>query len=219
MSLSINPAGAQAPGIVEALVGLTVLAVAPSILLLMTSYLRIAVVLSFVQTALAVGTALPNLLLSGLALFLTAVVMEPTLQSIYRDAYQPMAQGTMSLPAALGAAQAPLRAWMEAQLDPRDLLLFEHLDHVAPMAPAAVPLYLLVPSFAISELTVAFKMAILFYVPFVVVDLAVQSLLLGAGMLMLPPTLISLPIKLVLFLAAGGWPLLVGSLVRSFHPG
>ena len=203
---------------VQILLALTVLAAAPAILLMMTSYLRIAVVLAFLQQALAVGTALPNAVLSGLALFLTGIVMAPVLHAVYTTAYLPMAAGKMGLQAAMAAAQVPMRAWMEAQVNPKDLLLFEHLRHMVPTAPKAVPFFVLVPSFVVSELTEAFRIAVMIYIPFVVVDLAVQSILLSAGMLMLPPTLVSTPIKILLFLVSGGWPLLVGSLVRGFRP-
>jgi len=202
---------------IQILLALTVLAVAPAILLLMTSYLRIAVVLGFLQNALAVGSALPNLVLSGLSLFLTGIVMAPVLHQIYVGAYLPMEHGRIGLNAALAAAEGPLRTWMEAQVNPKDVLLFEQLRHLAPMPMAKVPFFVLVPGFVISQLTEAFRMAVMIYAPFVVVDLAVQSILLAAGMMMLPPTLISLPIKLLLFLAAGGWPVVVGGLVKSFH--
>ncbi len=203
---------------VQILLALTVLAAAPAILLLMTSYLRIAVVLSFVQQAMAVGAALPNAVLSGLALLLTGIVMAPVLHTVYTTAYLPMAAGKIGLSAAITVAESPVRTWIEAQVDPKDLLLFEHLRHLSPMSPKTVPFFVLVPSFVVSELTEAFRIAVMIYIPFVVVDLAVQSILLSAGMLMLPPTLISTPIKVLLFLVAGGWPLLIGSLVRGFRP-
>ncbi len=202
---------------VQILLALTVLAVAPAILLLMTSFLRIVVVFGFLQNALAVGSALPSLVLSGLALFLTGIVMAPVIHQIYISAYLPMSHGTIGLDAALAAAEAPLRAWMEVQVNPKDVLLFEKLRHLSPMPVAKVPFFVLVPGFVISELTEAFRMGVLIFAPFVMVDLAVQSILLSAGMMMLPPTLVSLPVKLLLFLAAGGWPLIVGSLVKSFH--
>ena len=203
---------------VQLLLILTVLAASPAILLMATAYLRIAVVLSFLQQALAVGTALPTLVLSGLSLLLTGVVMAPVIHLIYLHAYVPMEAGRIGIQVALARAEGPLRAWMEAQVRPQDLLLFEHLRGLPAQIPSRVPFFALLPAFAISELTSAFEIAILLYIPFVVIDLSVQSILLSAGMLMLPPTLVSTPIKVLLFLLAGGWPLLVTGIVGGFHP-
>jgi flagellar biosynthetic protein FliP len=231
-AVTIGVGAAQGPGqvatTVEILLGLTVLSLAPAVLLLMTSFTRIVVVLGFARTALGSGQLPPNQILVGLALFLTLFVMAPTFSQIYTTAWQPYQAGTIDLPTALERAQEPLRAFMLRQTRPADLQLFEDLQRRASGgtgapsggqagAAAAVPLQVLVPAFVISELRVAFEMGFVLFVPFVVIDLVVASTLMAMGMVMLPPMLISLPFKILLFVLVDGWRLLAQSLVQSFR--
>ncbi len=242
---------AQVAASVQILLALTVLSLAPAILLLMTSFTRIVVVLSFARSALATGTLPPNQILVGLALFLTLFVMAPTFHQIYTRAWQPYQAGRLKLPAALQQAEAPLRAFMLRQTSPTDLRMFQQLQRRetsasgtpagggAPAHPVAarslttasaasgtavtagahapVPLTELVPAFVVGELRIAFEMGFVLYVPFVIIDLVVSSTLMAMGMLMLPPTLISTPFKVLLFVLVNGWTLLAQSLVLSFH--
>lgn len=257
-ALSIGVGAAHGPAqvavSVQILLALTVLSLAPAILLLMTSFTRIVVVLSFARSALATGTLPPNQILVGLALFLTLFVMAPTFRQIYTRAWQPYQAGRLKLPAALAQAEAPLRAFMLRQTSPADLRMFQRLQRrearaaaagtagggatvaaataipassavAAPTAgiahpttaQATVPLTELVPAFVVGELRIAFEMGFVLYVPFVIIDLVVSSTLMAMGMLMLPPTLISTPFKVLLFVLVNGWTLLAQSLVLSFH--
>lgn len=229
VSVSVAPAGSpgQVTTSLQILLLLTVLSLAPAVLLLMTSFTRIVVVLSFARTALGSANLPPNQVLIGLALFLTLFVMAPTLSQIYTSAYRPYQQGTLTLTAALRQAERPLKAFMERQTAPADITLFENLQKdQAGAAAAPIPavprasgpsLVVLLPAFVVSELRVAFEMGFLLYVPFVIIDLVVASTLMAMGMIMLPPTLISLPFKILLFVLVDGWSLLAQSLVASFH--
>ena len=243
-ALSIGVGAAHGPAqvavSVQILLALTVLSLAPAILLLMTSFTRIVVVLSFARSALATGTLPPNQILVGLALFLTLFVMAPTFRQIYTRAWQPYQAGRLKLPAALARAEEPLRTFMLRQTSPADLKMFEQLRRretkaaaggtaaaataavssgstPAGTAGAVVPLTELVPAFVVGELRIAFEMGFVLYVPFVIIDLVVSSTLMAMGMLMLPPTLISTPFKVLLFVLVNGWTLLAQSLVLSFH--
>ena len=240
-SITVGLNGASGPQQVstslEILLALTVLSLAPSVLLLMTSFTRIVVVLAFARSALGSSQLPPNQVLVGLALFLTAFVMTPTIQQVYTTAWRPYAAGTMTLPQALGAAEHPLEAFMLRQTRTADINLFQSLEQreqaaasgktlpaAAVPAPAATgtaaatpPLQILLPAFVISELRTAFEMGFLLFVPFMVIDLVVASTLMAMGMVMLPPMLVSLPFKILLFVLVDGWALLVQSLVLSFH--
>ncbi len=279
ISIGVGPAqsGSQVSSGVEILLALTVLSLAPAVLLLMTSFTRIVVVLSFARNALGSGQLPPNQVLIGLALFLTLFVMSPTISAIYTNAWQPFQQGTIDLPTALQRGEDPLRAFMLKQTRPADLNLFLGLQKQragvpagtaaaagsglasgassttgangaaaagsgtpasgGPASPSAsatsatgagtsgaataaeqtVPLQVLVPAFVISELRIAFEMGFVLFVPFVIIDLVVASTLMAMGMVMLPPMLISLPFKILLFVLVDGWSLLAQSLVQSFH--
>jgi flagellar biosynthetic protein FliP len=213
---------------VEILLALTVLSLVPGILVLMTSFTRIVVVLSFARSALATGNVPPNQVIVGLALFLTLFIMGPTFGRVYRAAWVPYVDGRLTFTQALEAAEQPLGAFMLRQTRSQDLELFEGLARreaaaagqpaPAPLRPGQVPPFsVLVPAFVVSELETAFEMGFVLFIPFVVIDLVVGSTLMATGMVMLPPMLVSLPFKVLLFVLADGWTLLVQSLVLSFR--
>jgi flagellar biosynthetic protein FliP len=200
------------------LIGLiTVLALAPSILVMVTSFTRIVVVLSLLRTAIGLQTAPPNSVMVSLALFLTLFVMGPTLQASYDAGIAPLIAGTIEVQEAFDRSAAPIHDFMLANVRDKDLMLFVDMSGAEPPAEgAAVPLQTLVPAFMISELRRAFEIGFLLFVPFVVIDMVVASVLMSMGMMMLPPIVISLPFKLIFFVLVDGWNLVAGSLVRSF---
>ncbi|HZO92333.1 MAG TPA: flagellar type III secretion system pore protein FliP [Candidatus Baltobacteraceae bacterium] len=196
---------------------LTVLTLAPTLLVLMTSFTRIVVVLSFVRTALGTNTVPPTQVLVGLALLLTFFVMNPVIQDINKNALQPYLSNKISQPVALHRAEQPLRGFMFRQTREKDIALFYSLSkEPRPAKQADVPTYLLVPAFVISELKTAFQIGFAIYIPFIVIDMVVASVLLSMGMMMLPPVTISLPFKILIFLLVDGWNLTVASLFASF---
>jgi flagellar biosynthetic protein FliP len=203
------------------LIGLiTLLSLAPSILVMVTSFTRIIVVLSLLRTAIGLQTAPPNAVMVSLALFLTAFIMAPTLQQSYDQGIAPLIAGQMQINEAFDKTAAPLHKFMMANVREDDLKLFYDLSNKpAPDDPTAVPLQLLVPAFMISELRRSFEIGFLLFVPFVVIDMVVASVLMSMGMMMLPPVVISLPFKLIFFVLVDGWHLVAGSLVRSFVSG
>src|ERR671930_281705 len=196
---------------------LTVLSLVPAILMMVTSFVRITIVLSFVRNAIGAQQMPPNQVLVGLALFLTLFVMAPTWQRINTDALQPYLSNQLPADQAFDKGSQPLREFMFKQVRERDLALFIQVGGLAqPNTQADVPTYALVPAFMISELKTAFQMGFLIMVPFLVIDLVVSSVLMSMGMMMLPPASISLPFKLLLFVMADGWHLIVRSLIESF---
>jgi flagellar biosynthesis protein FliP len=196
---------------------LTILGLAPSILIMMTSFVRIVIVLSFLRQAIGTQVLPPNQLLVGLALFLTAFIMAPIWKGIHEEALSPYLENKISQREAIGYAEAKIRSFMFAQTRDKDLGLFVKLSKAeAPKKKADVETYLLIPAFMISELKTAFQIGFLIYVPFLVIDMVVASILMAMGMMMLPPVIISLPFKLILFVLVDGWQLVIGSLVRSF---
>jgi flagellar biosynthetic protein FliP len=196
---------------------MTVLSLAPAILMLMTAFTRIIIVLSFVRQSLGVQGMPPNQVLVGLALLLTFFVMAPVGQRVYDQGLAPYMAGTLPEREALDAGLAPLRQFMLEQTRVKDLELFLELANApAPTKPQEVPLRALVPAFVLSEMTAAFHMGFLVFIPFVLLDFVLASVLMSMGMVMLPPALISLPLKVMLFVLVDGWHLVVGSLVRSF---
>ena len=200
------------------LIGLiTLLSLAPSILVMVTSFTRIVVVLSLLRTAIGLQTAPPNTVMVSLALFLTLFIMQPTLQQSYEQGIAPLMAGEIEFAEAFDAGAAPIHEFMRANVRDRDLELFYDLSETAlPDEPEAIPLQLLVPAFMISELRRAFEIGFLLFLPFVVIDMVVASVLMSMGMMMLPPVVISLPFKLIFFVLVDGWYLVAGSLVRSF---
>ncbi|MFM1650827.1 flagellar type III secretion system pore protein FliP [Brevibacillus sp. B_LB10_24] len=202
---------------VQLLLILTVLSVAPAILLLATSFTRIVIVLSFVRNALATQQMPPNQVLIGLALFLTFFIMAPTFSAVNETAVQPFLQGQISQQQALSQAVIPFKEFMAKQTRAKDLALF--LDYMKAERPTSVqdiPLTALVPAYAISELKTAFQIGFMLFIPFLVIDMVVSSILMGMGMMMLPPVMISLPFKILLFIMVDGWHLVVKSLLASY---
>ena len=203
------------------LVGLlTVLSLAPSIVIMTTSFVRIVVVLSLLRTALGLQQSPPNAVIVSLSLFLSAIVMAPTFQASYDQGIRPLLDQQMELPQAFGEASAPVKRFMLTQVDQDDLALFVRLSNTPrPRTQAELPLQVVTPAFMISELKRAFEIGFLLFVPFLVIDLVVASVLMSMGMMMLPPVVVSLPFKLIFFVLVDGWRLVAGSLVESFQPG
>ncbi len=197
---------------------LTVLALAPSILVMMTSFTRILVVFAFLRQALGTQQAPPNQILVGLALFMTVFIMTPVWHKIDKNALTPYLNKEISQPVAFKRAEAPLRDFMLRQTRGDDLLLFLHAAREKkPVTSAQTPMQILIPAFVISELRTAFEIGFLIYIPFVVLDLVVASVLMSMGMMMLPPVMISLPLKIILFVLVDGWHLITATLIQSFH--
>ena len=213
-------AGAGAPGLapqLKVLAVLTLLSLLPAIVLTMTSFTRIVVVLSFVKQGLGTQQTPPSQVLVGIALFLTVFTMAPVTQTILTDAYEPYSAGKIDENTALSRAATPLRAFMLHQTREADLALFYDAAKLPmPATEEEVPMRIASPAFVVSELATAFQMGVLVLLPFLVIDLAVASILMAMGMMMVPPSSISLPLKLILFVVVDGWHLLVGSLLKSF---
>ncbi len=205
-------------GVLQVLLMLTVLALAPAILIMMTCFTRIIVILSFLRQALGTMTMPPNQLLVGLALFLTFAVMGPTFKEINDTALQPFLAGKVTQSQGLSAAEKPIRAFMSKQTRPKDVeLMLRITKQDTQISIEKVPFMTLVPAYMISELKTAFQMGFVIYLPFLVLDMIVASVLMAMGMMMLPPVVISLPFKLMLFVLVDGWQLVVGSIVKSFN--
>ncbi|WGL58683.1 flagellar type III secretion system pore protein FliP [Pigmentibacter sp. JX0631] len=197
---------------------LTLLTFGPAILLLMSAFTRILIVLSFLRQALGTPTMPPNQILIALSLFLTYFVMSPAISKIYDHAIVPYLQKDITTQQALEVGQKPLHEFMMAQVKTDDLKLFYQMSKMEkPVTKEDVPMRILVPSFVISELKTAFQIGFLVYLPFIVIDMIVSSVLMAMGMMMLPPTVVSLPLKLILFVVVDGWGLLAGSLIKSFN--
>jgi flagellar biosynthetic protein FliP len=196
---------------------MTVLSLAPAILTMVTSFTRIVIVLSLLRRALGTNQLPSNQIVIGLALFLTVFIMAPVWQKINQSALQPYLDQKISSQEALELGAAPLREFMFKQTREKDLALFVDIAKLKrPQNPADIPTSVLIPSFIISEVKTSFEIGLLLYVPFLIVDMVVAAVLLSMGMMMLPPVMVSLPFKLLLFVLADGWYLLVGSLVKSF---
>ena len=195
----------------------TVLSLAPAILVMVTSFTRIIIVLSLLRTAIGIPQLPPNQVMIGLALFLTAFVMAPAIKTINDEAVQPYLRGNISQQEAYNQGEAPLRKFMLKQTREQDLGLFLKLSKLPkPETREQVPMYVLIPAFTISELKTSFQMGFIIFIPFLIIDLVVSSALLSMGMMMLPPSMVSLPFKILLFVLVDGWYLIVGSLVGSF---
>lgn len=196
---------------------LTVLSLAPAILILMTSFARIVIVLSFVRTALATQQMPPNQVIVGLALFLTFFIMAPTFQQVNEQALTPLFADEITLEEAYDKASMPLKEFMSKHTRQKDLELFLNYNKAAvPDSIEDVPLTMLVPAFALSEIKTAFQMGFMIFIPFLVIDMIVASILMSMGMMMLPPVMISLPFKILLFVLVDGWYLIIKSLLQSF---
>ena len=200
---------------IQLIVLLTVLSIAPSILIMMTSFTRIVVVLSLLRTAMGTATAPPNSVIIALAMFLTAFVMGPVLQKSYDDGIKPLIANQITVEDALQRASVPLRSFMQKNVREKDLKLFLDLSGEPPPA-TPEELSLRIPAFMISELKRAFEIGFLLFLPFLIIDLVVASILMSMGMMMLPPVVVSLPFKLIFFVLVDGWSLVAGSLVQSY---
>ena len=210
-----NPA--EVVSAVRVILILTVLTLAPAILIMMTSFTRIIIVLSFLRHAIGTQQMPPNQLLVGLAMFLTFFIMSPFLTQINDTSIQPYMKGTISQEQALDSALIPIRKFMFGQIRDTDLALFVRMAKIEhPKTRADVTILVLIPAFIISELKTAFQIGFILYLPFLVIDMVTASVLMAMGMMMLPPVVISLPFKIMLFVLVDGWALLVGSLVKSF---
>lgn len=220
-SLSLSFTEAQKPqelvSVIKMILMMTVLSLAPAILIMMTSFTRIVVVLSFLRQALGTQQMPPNQLIVGLSLFLTFFVMAPTIKAVSGDAVEPFMNEKIDQKVAFERAEAPLRQFMLKQVREKDLELFVGMAKIEqPQTKEDVPTYVLVPAFITSELKTAFQIGFMIYLPFLVLDMVVSSVLMAMGMMMLPPVMISLPFKLLLFVLVDGWQLIIGSLVKSF---
>ena len=233
LSISINNDEAGVASEVRALLLLTIIAVSPSLLIMLTSYTRIVIVLHFLRTAIGTQTAPPNQILIGLALFLTFFIMWPTFQQINENAIQPLDNGDITIEEALKEAEVPIRQFMYGQVQRKDVKLFvdmagdsydidsaaleKEYEESGQSAYDAIPMTIMIPSFIIGELRQAFIMGFVIYIRFIVIDMVVASVLMSMGMMMLPPTTISLPFKILLFILADGWNLVIGSVVKTFY--
>jgi flagellar biosynthetic protein FliP len=217
-AISVQIGGEQVAGPLQVALLLTLLSLAPAILVTLTGFVRIVIVLSFLRQAIGTQGMPPNQVVVSLALFLTGFVMMPVFRTMHDEAYVPYQREEIDASEAIGRAYEPLRQFMLRQTREKDLALFvDATGGPRPAAPDDVAPQALAPAFLVSELKTAFEMGFLVYVPFLVLDMVVASVLTSMGMMMLPPVLISLPFKLMLFVLVDGWNVLVGSLVQSFH--
>ena len=203
---------------VRLLLLLTILTIAPSILLLVTCFLRFSIVLDFIKRALSLQQVPPTAILNGIAAFMTLFIMWPTFTRMYNNSFKPLSDGQISLEQAYKEAEAPIREFMFTQMsdDTSYIKMFMNMSGLdKPQTPADVPTYILVPSYILHELTVAFKIGVLLYIPFIIIDMVVASILMAMGMMMLPPVQISMPFKLILFVLVDGWGLLTNQLFIS----
>lgn len=202
---------------IQILLLLTVLALAPSIVIMMTSFLRIIIVLSFMRQALGTNQMPPSQLLMGMALILTMFIMTPVITQVYQTAYVPYSHGEITQKQMLEVGSKPIRAFLMKQTREKDLALFVKFAGMQkPDSQADIPLHVLVPGFIISELRTAFQISFVIFIPFLVIDMVVASVLMSMGMMMLPPILVSLPFKILLFVLVDGWYLIIKSLIESF---
>jgi flagellar biosynthesis protein FliP len=214
---ALNQADGQTAGRIIQLAGLlTVLSLAPGILVTMTSFTRLVIALSFLRSGLGLPTTPSNLIVISLALFLTAFIMAPTFEKSYQEGVQPLIENTINEQQALPLIAEPFRQFMILNVRPVDVKLFEDMSQKPIAAGEALPLRILVPAFLISELRRGFEIGFLILLPFLVIDIVVATLTMSMGMMMLPPTVLSLPFKVLFFVLVDGWSLMVGSLVRSF---
>jgi flagellar biosynthetic protein FliP len=219
LTLDLGQSGPKQTAVVlQILALLTVLSLAPAMFIMVTSFTRMVIVLSFLRQALGTQQVPPNQVLISLALFLTMFVMAPVGQAVYKDALQPLLAEKIGYDEAWNRGILPIRAFMLKQMRDKDLELFLELSHSPkPAQVDQVPTHVIIPAFVLSELRISFQIGFLLYIPFLIVDMVVASVLMSMGMMLLPPVMISLPFKLILFVLADGWYLVVGSLVKSFQ--
>ncbi len=211
-------AGGQVSVAVQIVIVMTLLSVAPSIVLLMTSFTRIVIVLGFVRTALGTPSAPSNQIIVGLSLFLTFFLMGPVFDRVQKEALNPYLDGRITSLEAMDKASVPLKGFMLKQTRSRDVEYFLELGGYGPTAVKDLPMRVVIPAFVISELQTSFQMGFLLFLPFLVIDFLVSTVLMALGMMMMPPTVVALPLKLLLFVLVDGWHLVVKSLVQSFAP-
>ncbi|MDE3115621.1 MAG: flagellar type III secretion system pore protein FliP [Pseudomonadota bacterium] len=217
LNISLSGGGMFTDRVMQIVALITILSIAPSILIMMTSFVRIVVVLSLLRTALGVQTSPPNSVIISLSLFLTLFVMTPTLTAAYNQGIAPLMAQKITTEQAFDATAKPMKEFMLAHVRQADLKLFLDMSHAKPPAtPDQVALTTLAPAFMLSELKRAFEIGFLIFVPFLIIDMAVASILMSMGMMMLPPVIISLPFKLIFFVLVDGWRLIAGSLVASY---
>jgi len=220
INLDLGTGGGLTDRVVQLIGLLTVLSLAPSIVMMTTSFVRITVVLSLLRTAMGLQQSPPNSVMVSLALFLTAIIMGPTFSQSYDAGIKPLLAHKMELPEAFGAASQPVKRFMLSQVDRDDLGLFIRLSKIPrPKTAIDTPLQVITPAFMISELKRGFQIGFLLFIPFLVIDLVVASVLMSMGMMMLPPVTVSLPFKLIFFVLVDGWRLVAGSLIQSFQHG
>ncbi len=217
-TLTLNEGNGELNGALRIFLTLTLIAIAPTIIIMMTSFTRIIIVLHFTRAALNTQTAPPNQVLIGLALILTFFIMEPTITQINEQAIKPFEAGEITQEEAFEAGIQPLREFMYPQTQVKDVQLFMDIaGQEWDGQNASIPLSVLLPSFMLSELRIAFWIGFMIYIPFIVIDMVVASTLMSMGMMMLPPTTISMPFKILLFVLADGWGLVIGNLVQTFY--
>jgi flagellar biosynthetic protein FliP len=220
LSIDFNGGGLFTDKMMQIIALITILSVAPSILIMMTSFVRMVVVLSLLRTALGLSQSPPNAVLVSLAMFLTLFVMTPTLKDAYAQGIEPLVNGQVSTQVALEKAAVPMKKFMLGHVRQSDLKLFVDMSgKKTPATPEAVPITTIAPAFMLSELKRAFEIGFLVFIPFLIIDMAVASILMSMGMMMLPPVIISLPFKLIFFVLVDGWRLIAGSLVESYMHG
>jgi flagellar biosynthetic protein FliP len=217
LSINYNNDNGNLSGPIKMLLVLTVIALAPSILIMLTSFTRIVIVLHFVRSAIGTQTIPPNQIIIGLALFLTLFIMSPIFTQINDKAIKPLDAGQITQEEAFKVGMEPLRDFMFKQTQTKDINLFCDIQGVTYKTQDDISNTILIPSFILSELRTAFIIGFLIYIPFIVIDMVVASVLMSMGMMMLPPTTISLPFKILLFVLADGWDLVIGSLVKTFY--
>jgi len=217
LDLGPEPGASTTGRVIQLVVLLTILSLAPSILIMMTSFTRIVIALSFLRTALGTQQTPPNQVLISLALFLTLFIMMPTFEAVYDEAVQPLLDGSIDETQAFNRAVVPFETFMMSHVREQDLALFVDLaDLTDDQVVENMPLRVLIPAFMISELRRAFEIGFLLFVPFLIIDMVVASVLMSMGMMMLPPIMIAMPFKIIFFVLVDGWYMVVGSLVRSY---
>ena len=219
LDLGDNADGTVSGRIVQLVALMTVLSLAPSILVMMTSFTRIVIVLSFLRTAIGIQQTPPNTVMISLALFLTFFIMAPTLQTAYNNGIVPMMNEEIDEVTAFQRTVAPFHEFMMKHVREEDLKLFVELGKVQAATPADIPLHVIIPAFMISELRRAFEIGFMLFLPFLIIDMVTASILMSMGMMMLPPVMISLPFKIIFFVLVDGWHLIAGSLIQSFGLG
>jgi len=210
-----NPA--QLSSLLQLLFLLSIITLAPSLLIMLTSFTRIIISLQFLRSAMGTQQMPPSQVLVGLALFLTMFLMGPIFMDINENAIKPLSEGLLTAEQALEAGMEPLRGFMRSQAEDKDIALFIELSGLEIDSPDDIPDRVLIPAFMLGELTKGFKIGFIIYLPFIVIDMIVASILMAMGMMMLPPVMISLPFKILLFIMSGGWSFMIESLVRTFR--